>query len=88
LKEVLRGIVPDEVMDRPKMGFGVPLHEWFRNELKTYSYDTLLSEKSIGRKIFKREALQKFLDSHDRIDQGYRIWALLTLELWFQEYFD
>lgn len=90
LKEALRGIVPDEVMFRPKMGFGIPIHSWFRNELKEYAYDTLLSDKATDRGIFKKDAVENLLEKHcsTNIDFGYHIWALITLELWFQEYFD
>lgn len=89
LKEALRGIVPDEVMFRPKMGFGIPIHSWFRGELKDYAYNLLLSEKALARGIFKKEAIKKLLDTHcdTKIDFGYHIWALITLELWFEEYF-
>ena len=90
LKEALRGLVPDHVMFRPKMGFGIPLHTWFRNELKNYAYQMLLSDKAIDRGILKKESIKKLLDTHmtTNLQFGYHIWALITLELWFQEYFD
>ena len=90
LKETLRGLVPDEVMFRPKMGFGIPIDVWFRGKLKDFAYDTLLSEKAINRGLFKKEAIKDILDEHvnTQINHAYRIWALITLELWFQEYFD
>ena len=90
LKEALRGIIPDEVMFRKKMGFGIPVHDWFRSELRDYAYQTLLSDKAISRGIFKKNSVKKLLDTHctTGIDHGYRIWALITLELWFREYFD
>jgi asparagine synthase (glutamine-hydrolysing) len=90
LKEALRGLVPDEVMFRPKMGFGIPIDAWFRGELKNFAYETILSEKAISRGLFKKEALKAILDEHanTKINHAYRIWALITLELWFQEYFD
>lgn len=90
LKEALRGLVPDEVMFRPKMGFGIPIHTWFRNELKSYAHETLLSEKAVDRRLFRKEAVKKLLDTHctTGVDFGYHIWALITLELWFREYFD
>lgn len=90
LKEALRGLVPNEVMFRPKMGFGVPIDVWFRGELKNYAYATLLSPRAIDRGIFKKEAVKELLDTHNttRISYAYHIWALITLELWFQEYFD
>jgi asparagine synthase (glutamine-hydrolysing) len=90
LKESLRGMVPDEVMFRPKMGFGVPLDSWFRNELKDYAYKTILSKKALSRNLFKKNAIKKMLDEHNntKISHAYKIWALITLELWFQKYFD
>lgn len=90
LKEALRGIIPDKVMFRKKMGFGIPIHDWFRGELKDYAYQTLLSDKAINRCIFKKESVKSLLDRHcaTNVDFGYHIWALITLELWFQEYFD
>lgn len=90
LKEALRGLVPDQVMFRPKMGFGIPLHTWFRCDLKEYAYNTLLSEKATKRGLFKKESIKAILDSHvnTKTDHAFRIWALITLELWFNEYFD
>jgi asparagine synthase (glutamine-hydrolysing) len=90
LKEALRGIIPDEVMFRPKMGFGIPIHDWFRHELKQYAHDTLLGEKALSRNLFRKDAIEELLTKHcsTQVDYGYHIWALITLELWFQEFFD
>jgi asparagine synthase (glutamine-hydrolysing) len=89
-KKALEGLIPDSVMNRPKMGFGVPIDVWFRGKLKNYAYDLLLSEKSVKRGIFKKESVRKILDTHakTKISYAYHIWALITLELWFREYFD
>jgi asparagine synthase (glutamine-hydrolysing) len=89
LKEALRGIILDEVMFRPKMGFGIPIHNWFRHELKEYAHNILLSDKALSRNLFKKESLEELLRQHSetQVDYGYHIWALITLELWFQEYF-
>lgn len=90
LKKALEGLIPKEVMYRPKMGFGAPIDIWFRGELKEYAYNILLSEKAMGRRIFKKEAVKEILDTHNKtkINFAYHIWALITLELWFQEFFD
>lgn len=89
LKEALRGLVPDEVMDRPKMGFGIPIDHWFRNELKSYAYEKLLDGELVRKNIARREAIERLLDQHNttKINYSPHIWALLTLELWFEEYF-
>lgn len=90
LKEALRGILPDEVMFRPKMGFGVPIDAWFRGELKDYAAEKLLDGHLVKRGLFKRSAIENILHTHASTDVNFspHIWALLTLELWFQEYFD
>jgi asparagine synthase (glutamine-hydrolysing) len=90
LKEALRGLVPDEILFRPKMGFGIPIQEWFHHDLKAYAHSTLLSEKALARNLFRKEAVEKLLQDHLKKegDYGYQIWALITLELWFQAYFD
>ena len=90
LKKCLERIIPHEILYRKKMGFGIPLDAWFRNELQEYVHETLLSEKSIARGIFKKEEIEKILEDHTsrRRNLGYYLWNLLTLELWFEAYFD
>lgn len=89
LKEALRGFVPDEVMFRPKMGFGIPIETWFKNDLAKYTEDVLLSDTFISRGLFNKEYVRWMLSEHQHTNTNYssRIWALLTLELWFREYF-
>jgi asparagine synthase (glutamine-hydrolysing) len=90
LKEALHGIIPDEVMFRPKMGFGVPIDVWFRGELRDYASSKLLNGQIVKRNLFKKSAIEKILDTHasTNINFSPHIWALLTLELWFEEYFN
>jgi len=90
LKKALSGLLPDEILYRKKVGFSLPIHNWFRNELKQYAYDLLLSEKALGRGLFNKEAIMCMLDEHSQSQRGYghKIWALVTLELWFREYFN
>jgi asparagine synthase (glutamine-hydrolysing) len=90
LKEALRGIIPDEVMFRPKMGFGVPIDHWFRSELKEYTREKLLDGRLVKDGFFRKDTIRGILDQHCKtsINCAPRIWALLTLELWFEEYFD
>lgn len=89
LKEALRGLIPDEILFRPKMGFGVPIDTWFRGELKAYSTDKLLRGELVTRGLFERVAIEKILHTHVSTNINYapQIWALLTLELWLEEYF-
>jgi asparagine synthase (glutamine-hydrolysing) len=90
LKEALRGILPDEVLFRKKMGFGVPIDHWFRGELKEMAYDTLLGETCIGRGFLRKEYIRRILDEH--VSGGWNwhnhIFNLLMLELWHQAFID
>ncbi len=91
LKKTLeKELVPKEILYRKKMGFGVPIEHWFRKEMKNYMYEILLSDKATSRNIFNKKAIKNLLDTHIRtkINHAHRIWALITLELWFQEFFD
>lgn len=90
LKRVAERMVPHEVIHRPKMGFGVPLVDWFRGELAGYVGDVLLDPSSIDRGLFRRDTVERYLRDHreGRADYSYRIWALLMLELWFRTYID
>jgi asparagine synthase (glutamine-hydrolysing) len=90
LKRAFADLLPREIRERRKMGFGVPLHRWLRQELKQPAYDILLGSRSIGRGYFKPAAVRQLLDEHIglRADHSYRIWALLLLELWHRMFID
>ena len=90
LKKALANILPPEILHREKMGFGVPIGRWFRHELKDLAYDILLDPKSVQRGYFAVGFVKKMLDEHvsGKVDHGYRIWALLNLELWHRMFID
>ncbi|NNE08975.1 MAG: asparagine synthase (glutamine-hydrolyzing) [Gemmatimonadetes bacterium] len=90
LKHAMKSHVPAEIIGRRKQGFGTPLHEWFRGELRSFAYDTLLDRRSRERGLFDPEALETFLGDHvaRRENHGLRIWCLLCLETWFRTYID
>jgi asparagine synthase (glutamine-hydrolysing) len=90
LKSAMVDRLPAELLKRPKMGFGVPIDRWIRNDLREMCYDTLLSSTARGRGLFRPEAVRILLDDHiaGRHSNQYRIWALLCLELWFSMWID
>ena len=87
LKYALRGIVPDEILDRAKMGFGVPLPQWFRKELRNLPAEVLLSADARVQSYLKPEAIRRMINEHHagRADHSARLWTLLQLELWHRE---
>jgi len=90
LKKMIKGIVPDENVYRAKMGFGVPVGRWFREDLKDYISDTLLCSESLERGYFKPETLRILVKEHTegRKDYSFHLWALLMLELWHRRFID
>jgi asparagine synthase (glutamine-hydrolysing) len=90
LKAILRGLVPDTVLDRPKMGFSVPLAQWFREDLREMAYDLLLSPRTLQRGYFEPTAVAKLLNAHCRRhgEHGQQLWDLLVLELWHRTFSD
>jgi asparagine synthase (glutamine-hydrolysing) len=90
LKKVAAQLVPKEVIYRRKMGFGVPIGRWMRNEMRSFVSDVLLSEKATSRGVIRPEALRTYVTEHveSRRDHAFRLWTLLMLELWFQRFID
>jgi asparagine synthase (glutamine-hydrolysing) len=90
LKAALRGVVPDAILDRPKMGFGAPIANWFRNELREMAHDLLLSPRAAQRAYFRPTVVARLLDEHmqSRADHSEDLWDLLVLEVWHRTFID
>jgi asparagine synthase (glutamine-hydrolysing) len=90
LKSAMRDRLPREVIHRPKMGFGVPVEQWLRTDLREMLGDTLLSQRARERGLFRPEAVRAMIDEHvaGREAHHNRLWALLMLELWFVMWID
>ena len=90
LKATLRGILPDAILDRPKMGFGVPLGDWLRGTLKEMLIDTVLSDRALGRRYFKPAAVREMVNVQMAGSNQYQyvLWDLLLLERWQRMFID
>jgi len=90
LKKILRKLLPSENLTRRKMGFGVPIGHWFRGKMQPFLREVILSEKALGRGLFRPEAVKQFVDLHVRGERDYshQLWTLLMLELWFNRFID
>ncbi len=84
LKQVLARYVPGELFERPKMGFGVPIDRWFRNELKMMLRDYLSSERLKREGLFNHHLIEKMIKEHlsGKCNHQYRLWAVLMWEMW------
>jgi asparagine synthase (glutamine-hydrolysing) len=89
LKLAVRDWLPKEVLNRKKMGFGVPIDSWLRGELNQMAHDLLLDQTARTREILAPRRVEQLLQSHESgIDRGRQLWPLLCLELWFREIHD
>jgi asparagine synthase (glutamine-hydrolysing) len=88
LKEVARSLLPEDVIDRKKVGFRVPLDEWFRTSLRDTARDRLTGRDSWVGQTLDRTAVRSLVDRHERgVDEEIRIWTLLCLEMWHDTFF-
>ena len=87
LKRAVREWLPDSVVDRPKMGFMIPMADWLTGSLAA---DVLLDPRSLARGLFREERVQALVAEYESGvgEHEYRIWTLLMLELWFRTYVD
>ena len=90
LRRLARKLVPREAVDRPKVGFTVPLAPWFRGPLRELLCDTLLAPACLQRGYYDPAVLRGYVEDHvrGRRDRSRELWTLLTLELWHRAFID
>jgi asparagine synthase (glutamine-hydrolysing) len=89
LRRAMKGIIPDEILNRKKKGFNVPMASWLRGELREVFCDQLSPERIKAQGIFRPEAVQSLWETHAerRADYSRQLWALLVFSLWYDRYF-
>ncbi len=87
LREGMKRILPASILERPKVGFRVPVNEWFRTSMRDYLYDHLTGTDSRTAHYYHRPALLRVLAEHVGGRQNHEklLWTLLNLELWRRE---
>ena len=89
LKDVARSLVPANLIDRPKMGFGIPRAEWLRTGLKEMVIDTLTDSTATQRGWLNPVEVRKVIDIHMAgQDKDNLLWPMLMLELWARTWLD
>ena len=88
LREAMKQLVPGPILTRRKVGFRVPVNEWFRSSMKSFVMDALASPMSRVRRYFDAECLDALLVQHMSGRQNHEklIWALVNLEVLHREY--
>ena len=89
LKEAARGLLPDEIIDRKKHGFGLPLGAWLRRDMEP-ARDLLLSRRARERGLLEMPVVERLIREHEagQRDHNRQLWALLTLEEWHRQFVD
>ena len=89
-KSAVRDIVPPEILNRPKQGFGVPITEWINGQLGERIRDTFADPRTRQRGYFEPRYVDVLLNEHERgrRDHSWALWALLMLELWQRTFVD
>jgi asparagine synthase (glutamine-hydrolysing) len=90
LKRAVRGLIPDEVLTRPKTGFSVPTDPWLRGSLKQWTFEVLLDPRTRARGYFNAEFVERLWREHleGRHVWDAQLWLLLNFELWHRAYLD
>jgi asparagine synthase (glutamine-hydrolysing) len=92
VQDAFRSYLPEEIYNRPKHGFEIPLLDWFRKELKSKITDDLLNEKFVADQgIFEPSAIKQLtsqLFSKNPGDAHATIWALIVFQSWWKNYFN
>lgn len=89
LREAMRGILPAEIIERPKMGFPVPLGRWLRREFKHLVDEYVLSDRALARGIFNADYVRKLV-ARDRRGENHtaKIFRLLNFEIWYRQFIE
>jgi len=88
LRRAMADVLPKEILGRPKVGFRVPVNEWFRGPMRGFVHDHVMGPASLTRELFNGHEVEKVLSEHESGRQNHEklIWTLVNLEL-FQKRF-
>lgn len=90
LRQSMRGVLPERILTRPKMGFPVPVGAWFRGAFRGVVDDYVLSERALARGLFEPEVVRSLVARHQSGAENHaeRLWSLVNLEIWQRQFID
>jgi asparagine synthase (glutamine-hydrolysing) len=88
LKEAFKSDLPDDILYRKKMGFSVPLKDWFKNEIKSLAEKHLITDNTGLKRYFKLAEISKLWNDHQsgKVDNSNILWSMLMFEIWWKKY--
>lgn len=90
LRQSMKGLLPEAILSRSKMGFPVPVGSWFRGAYRHMIDDYVLSDRALGRGVFSPDFVRTLVAQHQTGGQDHseRLWALLNFEMWQRQFLD
>lgn len=89
LRRSMKGILPEAILKRPKMGFPVPLGKWFRDQFRPVIDEYVLSERAVGRGLFDADYVRRLVGRHlSGENHTERLWTLVNFEMWLRQFMD
>ncbi|HEY1940333.1 MAG TPA: asparagine synthase (glutamine-hydrolyzing) [Candidatus Angelobacter sp.] len=88
LRQLMKDKLPANVLRRPKIGFDIPVHDWFRGVLRPMLLDTLSEDSVRASRLFSWSAVERLLRDHmeRKANLGYHLWGLMVLLLWMKQW--
>ncbi len=88
LKEAVKGLLPKNILKRPKKGFGIPVAQWLRGKLNPLLRDMLAAERLREQGIFEPAYVEKLLTEHEQNKASHHkeLWTLLVFQLWYESF--
>jgi asparagine synthase (glutamine-hydrolysing) len=90
LKKAVEGVIPDDIINRKKMGFGAPMSQWLKGDFGRFVHGEMMESGLMRRGLFRREYVQSLFDDHfsGRRDNSLYIWTLFNLTAWYDYWID
>lgn len=90
LREAMKTVLPEAILNRPKMGFPVPLARWFRVEFRPLLDEYVVGERALARGLFRPDFLRRLVQEHvtGKADHMERLWTLVNFEMWQRQFLD
>jgi asparagine synthase (glutamine-hydrolysing) len=88
LKQAMKGVLPDSILNRRKEGFSIPMKNWLRRELQPLMRDLLSRDRIVRRGLFDPAVIQKLMDDHvdGRENHAHTLFPLMVFERWAEEH--
>lgn len=89
LRQSMKGVLPEPILSRPKMGFPVPIGKWFRGSYRSIIDEYVLGDRAQSRGIFDRGFVKSLVQQHQSGENhSERLWSLVNFEMWQRQFID